>query len=91
MRKVVAASTTLTVAMYQDTKTRNTTWADLHRQADTQATTGGYTPLRPGSWFASVTFYRHDGDTIAACDADQAEYVRLTAEITCEDTHAENR
>jgi hypothetical protein len=92
MRSIVSGSVTLTIPMYQDDAARAAAWAQAVQAATDTARDQGLTPLRPDSYFASAAFYTHDEDGVPViCRPDQATYVRITAEITCEDTHAENR
>jgi hypothetical protein len=98
MRRPYAVTMVLTKAMYEDPNCLAQAWKDLPGQAEAEATQLGLVVVKSGSWYASVTFLRNRNDTFEVCGAEDAEFVRLSAQIlvenpltTEETTDAQNR
>lgn len=86
MRRRYTVSTVLTRAMYEDPDCVAQMWKELPGQAEAEATKVGLIPVKPGSWYAHVTYLKNQDDTFVTCPPTEADWVRLSAEILVEDT-----
>lgn len=75
----------LTKQMYLDQPARERTWTQMLPDTEEAARRQGLIPLREGSYFARLTWLRSDGEDFTVCAIEDAQFVRLTCEIACEE------